>query len=283
MSGQITEVEARIASAGDLRELVTAMRGVAAARVSQGEAALGAISTYADGVGAALSDALALTSAAPRDPPPATARRRGLVLLASEHGFVGAFDEPLFALARQYAGAAPLLVIGRRGAQTAQDSGLAPDWTAPQPSRVRAVPGAAARIATALYRLIARHKPEGIDVIYPRPLAGGRAEAAVVSLLPLDLGRFPPRHAAVSPLTTLAPARLVERLVQEYVVAELSRIVMASFIGENGARLATMRAARRNIDERLETLTDEAHRLRQDDITIELLDIVAGGAAQTPP
>jgi F-type H+-transporting ATPase subunit gamma len=51
---------------------------------------------------------------------------------------------------------------------------------------------------------------------------------------------------------------------------------MESFASENAARLETMSAARRNIDEVLERLTARERQLRQEAITAELLDIVAG-------
>ena len=54
---------------------------------------------------------------------------------------------------------------------------------------------------------------------------------------------------------------------------------MESFASENGARLATMEAARANIDKKLDDLAQDERQRRQDEITTELLDIVTGAEA----
>jgi F-type H+-transporting ATPase subunit gamma len=81
------------------------------------------------------------------------------------------------------------------------------------------------------------------------------------------------------PLTNLAPGKLVEKLIDELVFAELMRAPMESFAGENGARLATMEAAHASIAGKLDDLSQDERRRRQDEITTELLDIVTGAEA----
>jgi F-type H+-transporting ATPase subunit gamma len=60
---------------------------------------------------------------------------------------------------------------------------------------------------------------------------------------------------------------------------------MESFASENGARLAAMQSAREKLDERLSDLQALERRLRQEQITGELLEIVTGteAAAGPPP
>jgi F-type H+-transporting ATPase subunit gamma len=48
---------------------------------------------------------------------------------------------------------------------------------------------------------------------------------------------------------------------------------------ENAARMSSMQAAERNIDERLEELERSYNQQRQTAITMELLDIIGGIAA----
>jgi F-type H+-transporting ATPase subunit gamma len=61
--------------------------------------------------------------------------------------------------------------------------------------------------------------------------------------------------------------------------------IAESLAAENASRMASMQAAERNIDERIQELHNQFHRQRQTSITAELLDIVGGfealgGAAQ---
>jgi F-type H+-transporting ATPase subunit gamma len=51
---------------------------------------------------------------------------------------------------------------------------------------------------------------------------------------------------------------------------------MESVAAENGARLATMQSARQNISQAVETLRGTEHRIRQEQITAELLELVTG-------
>jgi F-type H+-transporting ATPase subunit gamma len=69
--------------------------------------------------------------------------------------------------------------------------------------------------------------------------------------------------------------RLVQSLVHEYLFVSLFRAFADSLASENASRLASMQVAERNIEDRLQALTAESRRLRQDSITAELLDIIA--------
>jgi F0F1-type ATP synthase gamma subunit len=59
-------------------------------------------------------------------------------------------------------------------------------------------------------------------------------------------------------------------------VGNQARASAESLTSENASRLASMQGAERNIEERLEQLTQRYHRGRQMAITEELLDIVTG-------
>ena len=52
---------------------------------------------------------------------------------------------------------------------------------------------------------------------------------------------------------------------------------MLSFAAENDARMHAMVAARANVRATLERLTGEFRRLRQEEITAEIVELAAGG------
>jgi F-type H+-transporting ATPase subunit gamma len=153
------------------------------------------------------------------------------------------------------------------------------------PTQTGAIPGTAHRLAERLYRAVLRAPAAArVEVVFPRTGADGTVAVERRRLLPLDLDRFrPATPASVAPTTYLDPARLLELLVAEHVFAELSRAAAEGFAAENAARLATMQRAHGSIDQRLEQLAGEARRLRQEMITSELLDLVAGTLAAKPP
>jgi F-type H+-transporting ATPase subunit gamma len=74
---------------------------------------------------------------------------------------------------------------------------------------------------------------------------------------------------------------LLGRLVQQYLFVLVFRACAESQASEHASRLAAMQAAQRNLDERLDDVNMTYRRARQDAITAELLDVVAGFEAST--
>jgi F-type H+-transporting ATPase subunit gamma len=148
-------------------------------------------------------------------------------------------------------------------------------------SHAGAVTTTARRVAEALYDRFITAELDRVDIVLMRSDPGRRPAIEIRQLLPLDLGRFRPAQTVPPPMTYLRPELLMEKLVGEYFFSELIEAAMESFASENAARLETMSAARRNIDEVLERLTARERQLRQEAVTAELLDIVAGSSPIT--
>jgi F-type H+-transporting ATPase subunit gamma len=64
-------------------------------------------------------------------------------------------------------------------------------------------------------------------------------------------------------------------LIREYLFVSLFRACAESLASENASRLAAMQRADRNIDDLLETLNGNFHRLRQSSIDEELFEVTA--------
>jgi F-type H+-transporting ATPase subunit gamma len=276
MTERLKEVEARIAGMRQLHSLVGAMRGIAAARAQQARAALAGTRAYTEIVADALADAYGLVAdgrtGAPPDGP------AGLVVFGAEHGFAGAFSERVLAQSGRRAG--PVFLVGSRGRLTAEEAGWQPAWSTPMASGIGAVPAVAGRIADEAYRRFSAGALGAVDMVFARLTASSRSEVVRVRLLPPDPQRLR-RAAGPKPLTNLPPARLLEQLLGEYVLAELAHATMESFAAENAARLETMAAARGNIDDKLAALEATFRQVRQQDITSELIDLIAGTAMAT--
>jgi F-type H+-transporting ATPase subunit gamma len=77
------------------------------------------------------------------------------------------------------------------------------------------------------------------------------------------------------------PAEILERLAPDFVEISIYRALLESTASEHGARMTAMRSASDNASELLDDLQLEANRARQAEITQELLEIVAGAEALT--
>jgi F-type H+-transporting ATPase subunit gamma len=78
------------------------------------------------------------------------------------------------------------------------------------------------------------------------------------------------------PIFTMTPDRLFASLVRQHLFVTIFRASAQSLTSEHATRLMAMQAAERNIDERLEEMNGRFRRMRQQSITDELLDVVAG-------
>jgi F-type H+-transporting ATPase subunit gamma len=98
-------------------------------------------------------------------------------------------------------------------------------------------------------------------------------------LLPFDFGRFKAPLRTLPPLTTLPLDQLLAQVAEEYVFSELCEAVMLSFAAENEARMRAMIAARSNVAHKLDELVGSFRRLRQDEITDEIIELSAGATS----
>lgn len=279
MSERLGDLRARLDATHQLEAVITAMRGVAAARLREAQTHLEGVRAYAHTLGEALGEAMALA------PPQAHAERSRadghlVVALCAEQGFAGAFSErALDAAQRRLAatrpGGAALFVIGGRGQAIAEERGLDIEWSAPMIAHVDEADALADHIADALYDRLGSRRTARVTMVHSAPDASGAVALIERPLIPLDLARFPASRRAVPPLTTLPPALLLARLAEEYVFAELCEAVVLSFAAENQARMQAMIAARQNVRDTLDALTASYRRIRQDEITNEIIELAA--------
>lgn len=271
----LPRLRARISSLHDLRELMQALRVLAASHLQEAQGALPGIRQYVRTV----EDAIAAgASLLPAPVESGLAEPAGgpsvLIMLGSEHGFAGSFNDVL--LDRVQEARRPgqqLAVIGSRGAVFARDRGLAPAWTLPMATHVAGVLGVARQAADALSDI------SSADVLFLRHRPGAGPMLELQRLLPLAPVLMARGNGGTPPLHHLDPAILLQRLAGEYLLAEITGALMESLAGENAARLHAMERADRSIDDKLTGLAREEQVMRQEGITSELLDVVTGARA----
>jgi F-type H+-transporting ATPase subunit gamma len=250
MAERLSDIVTQIQNVRQLEAIVTAMRGIAASRAQKGRSLLAGIEAYTDVVSRAIGHALRLQSAD-----------------------MTAFSDRVLDAAGSDLACAVNLIVGTRGAVIAGERGINPTWSAPMPTHVDAVVGFANRLADALYGYVAAGTIEKVDILFSRSLAGSGIVIDRHSLLPLDFSRFAGPIENEPPLITLPPEILLERLAAEYVFAQLCQAAMHAFEAENEARMLAMASAKTNIDSKLGRLSQQERRLRQEEITSEIIEL----------
>ena len=283
MSGKLSEVEGRIGTVRQLNSVISAMRGIAAARSREARARLDGVRAYASAVGTAIGTALGLAS--DRRPPARRDQReeRLLIVLCGQQGFAGSFNDRVLDKVTGPLGssAVEILLVGDRGAMVAAERGLAVSLVAPMVVHTEEVPSLANRITEALYQRLESKHATRVTVVHAIPGPSGSFEIVERALLPFDFTRFHVTAARIPPIVTLPPEQLLDQLAEEYVYAELCAAVMLSYAAENEARMQAMIAARSNVERKLDELVGSYRTLRQEEITAEIIELSAGAISSS--
>jgi F-type H+-transporting ATPase subunit gamma len=279
---RLAELEARVASMDALLGIVGAMRSLAGVRVQEAQRLLPGIRSYAQSMATAIGSTLAFIDEEAAITTRTGKKGRLIILLTAEHGFTGGFNERLLETVLPILSSADaLLVLGNRGAAILKERGQRPVWTQAMATQSKGVLDATHRLSGEIYRHLAAAEKGRVEVIFSRYDRLGSWRVERKSLLPLDLSGLraaPPRQP---PLHHLPPSALIERLTGEYVFAQLMEAVMESLASENSARFASMESAHDNITKKLDHLRQETNQQRQEEITMEILDLLIGAEAQT--
>jgi len=276
---RLAEIQARIGSMGELRDIVGAMRSLAGMRVQEAQHALPSVRRYAEAIAAGVASTLPLMTGS-RHEMHEDHGRRALVLCMAEHGFVGGFNERLADAAE--AALRPgdaILVLGTRGAALALERRWPIVWTSAMATHLAGASETVRRLSAELYTRIASGDISRVEVLFARTRPSGTPAVVQTLLLPLDLATLAPKQPRQPPFHNMMPTPLHEKLMVEYVFALLIEAAVESIASENAARFAAMQSAHDNVSKKLDKLRQEERVARQDEITTELLDLVIGAAA----
>jgi F-type H+-transporting ATPase subunit gamma len=208
--------------------------------------------------------------------PRARAVRNAYLLVGSERGFCGSFNENILAAAQEQLRAPtppPMVIVGHRLAAKLEDySALAGVIEGPSVAEeLESVLTAVVDAFTQLEHTLPAGVVPGLVVIYHSSETGG---AGMRRLLPLPEPKPLAQRFSHAPLLTLAPADFLANLTEQYLYAALHEAFYSSLTVENQFRLEHMDNAIRQLDKRVTDLKLLSNRLRQEEITEEIETIM---------
>jgi F-type H+-transporting ATPase subunit gamma len=300
------EVKNRIASIKNINKITRAMEMVAAARLRRAEQRIDHLRPYAEGMRKLTRQASERAGGIPRVPVMVereNVERVGIVLVTGDRGLAGAFNSNIIREGMRMAatvrseGAEPsFAVVGRKGvsALTFRKQEISGSYI-----------GFTDRPAFANAREIgeemtARYVDEDLDrveLIYNRFVSPLTQHVWRQTLLPLQqaevTGEGAEQEAGEADEETATddgqarsqwefepePEDLLARLIPEYVTISVYRALLESAASELGARMTAMRNAAENAETIMDDLTLEMNRVRQSEITQQILEVVAGAEA----
>jgi len=276
-------LQKKIVTAHGLLSVVKTMKSLAALNIRHYEAAAAALEDYNRVV-----DMGWQVLFGQKTPLPPTAVRSGaapavLLVVGSDQGMCGQFNEVLLDQVAEAGAEKParhFWAVGERIAAGLADGGHDYQYFS-LPGSIASING---RVQDIVESFAAWQRDKNVDtlfVVYNRLTGRSGYKPVRQRILPLDqewLVRFREKKwpSACLPQAGLPPAELFSQLFRQYLFAALYRAFAHSMASENAARLAAMQAAEQNILDLQEDLQAEFRETRQNAITTELLDIIAG-------
>jgi F-type H+-transporting ATPase subunit gamma len=284
---QLENLRRKLESARDLLGVVKTMKALAAVNIREYERAVESLADYGRSIELGFQ-VLMRDRAGEAHRPVGEPRSTGAVVIGSELGMVGQFNDHIasFALEKLEDLGIPveertLMALGRKLIDRLRDKG--------QPVRDRIpVFGSMVDVTSVIQEVIFRiedwreeGKADRILIFHNRPASGTAYDPHMSRLFPLDLDwlRGLARRSWPSrtiPTYSMGWDPLFAALTRQYFFLSLYRSAMESLNSENASRLASMQAAEKNIEDRLEELEARFQHQRQEAITSELMDIVSG-------
>jgi F-type H+-transporting ATPase subunit gamma len=289
----IEALRRRIRNAEDLLSVVKTMKTLAAVNIHQYERAVVSLAQYNRTVEMGLHIVLRAQQTTTVTAKTVANQRVGVVVFGSDQGLCGQFNERIvtFAVEQVEAIEPPahhldLVAVGVRPVIALEEAGYTVTHQLPGAG---GLVGITPLVQELLLLIEQQQRGQTLDrvlLFHNRPVAGVAYTPVPTQLVPVDLHwlrslegqRWPSR---VLPTFTMEPDRLFAALIRQAMFVSLYRACAESLMSEDISRLMSMQNAEKNIGERLEDLNMRYHHQRQNLITAELLDIVAGYEAVT--
>ena len=281
-------IQRKIESAQDLYSVVKTMKALAAVNIHYHERAVEAIEAYHRSIELGFQVLLKDNPEILKKPYVENDGRMGVIVFGSQRGMAGKFNVVVANAFMEWEKAKTIdyaqlkiAVIGERAEEQLKEVGY-------HPTAKIAFPESRYHLDSAIQELLVfidgwrlKERIDDIYLFYNKPKRGVTFESFQFHLFPLDaqwLKELASRKWPSSsfPLYTLSREQLLNAFIRQYFYISLYRAFIESMASENASRLTAMQKAEDNIEERLDNLNSQFNRQRQNAITEELLDIVAG-------
>jgi F-type H+-transporting ATPase subunit gamma len=277
------DIRRRIGAVKNIKQITRAMQFVAASKLKRAQESTLASRPYAEKLDEVLADlATVLTG---EDHPLLVRREAGkrlIVLITTDRGLAGALNTNVIRFAAQQitegSGELSVATVGRKG-RDAMRRARVPleahfEGFGDRPTFADVLP---------LARLISEDflagKVNRVDIVYSHFVSTLSQKPTLDELLPIrpseDTEGIPGNQFIFEP----SPAAVLEQLLPRYVATRLYQAVLEGKASEESSRMVAMKNATENAEELIEDLTLAYNKVRQSNITREMIEIASGAQA----
>ena len=277
------DIRRRIQSSRNIKQITRAMQFVAASKLKRAQDATLQSRPYAEKLEEVLADVATVLDG---EDHPLLVRREGgrrlIVLITTDRGLAGALNTNTIRFAAGEITGTPgdlsVVTVGRKG-RDAMRRARVPleahfEGYGERPAFADVLP--LARLITDDYLA---GKWNRIDIVYSRFISTLTQRPTMDELLPItpreDTAGIPGNQFIFEP----DPGTVLERLLPRYVATRLFQAVLESKASEESSRMVAMKNATENAEELIEDLTLAYNKVRQSNITREMIEIASGAQA----
>jgi F-type H+-transporting ATPase subunit gamma len=277
------EIRRRIGAVRNIKQITRAMQFVAASKLKRAQDAALSARPYADKIDEVLADLAAVLG--DEDHPLLGQRagdRRWIVLFTTDRGLAGALNTNVIRFTQheivEHAGELRVIPVGRKGREGMRRFRVPLEATfegyGDRPAFADVIP--LARLVSDAY---VAGQVDRVDLVYSTFVSTLTQRPNMEQLLPVrptaDLEGIPGRQFIFEP----SPAIVLEQLLPRYVATRLYRAALESVASEQSARMVAMKNATENAEELIDEYTLTYNKVRQANITREMIEIATGAQA----
>ena len=278
------EIRRRIGSVKNIRQITRAMQFVAASKLKRAQDATLASRPYGHSIDEVIADLASVLGEEghPLLRSPESGAPRTIVLFTTDRGLAGALNSNLirFALKElETAGAgSTIITIGKKGRDALARGGYEISAAFPgygdKPTFGDVTP-----LVSLLVGDFLSGRSAGVTLIHPAFISTLTQRPEAVQLLPIkasaDTAGIPGNQFLFEP----DPAAVLEALLPRYVATRIFQGVLETTACEQSSRMVAMKNATENAGDLISDLTLTYNKVRQSNITREMIEIASGASA----
>ena len=278
MAESLKQIKNRIRSIGNTRKVTHAMEMISIAKLRTIENSLPALKVYFSKIDN-LMGVLLPRAADLKHPFVAEREKNGkaaLCVITSDTGLCGSYNHNILRLADDFIlkrgiEKTLLIAVGKKGANYFKKRGL------PLKERFLELNGRYSdeisdnilKVLTGIYQSC---EADEIYIAYTRFESLSKVRTAVEKILKIEL---PVADLRDDYIFEPEPAAIIDELMPVYLSCKMKSVLLNSFASENAGRMMAMGEATNNAGELLDTLVLSRNKLRQANITSEIMEIVS--------
>ena len=283
----VKELRLRITSVGNIQQITRAMEMVATTKLRRFQDRAIASRPYTEEIAGLVSHLASVLGEEIQDNPlfkRGAGSKSAVLLVTSDRGLCGAYNSNLFASIEEWMKGrekdeVDFFVYGKKGYSYLTGRGYNVERFLVEPPLESIDFGGAARTAQSLVETFLSGSYQDVHVYYTAFQSMVRYVPTAFQLLPLEAGEDEEESAGGDLILEPDAETIFESLIPRYLEVRVYNALLEALTSEYASRRMSMKNATDAASDMIKMLKGRYNRLRQENITKDLLDIVGGAEA----